>query len=136
VSVSLYLNMFGYDDDALNGILMAKALDPHITMLITLDESQSKGVHAKKLLDSDIAKNPNAYNTHFVTGTSETHQISHTKGLSRTAEWVAKASPPGRHPAKGRSWLPDRRAARDTRRRTTPRVSSPIPIPSAVSPPS
>ena len=32
--VSLYLNMFGYDDDELNEILMAKATDPKITMLI------------------------------------------------------------------------------------------------------
>ncbi|HKE28067.1 MAG TPA: hypothetical protein VKB88_37195 [Bryobacteraceae bacterium] len=81
VSISLYLNMFGYDDDELNEILMAKALDPHITMLITLDSSQAKGKHEKALLDSDIAKHPDQYNTHFVTGQSSTHQISHTKGF-------------------------------------------------------
>jgi hypothetical protein len=40
VRVSLYLNMFGYDDDELNEILMAKAMDPNITMLITLDKSK------------------------------------------------------------------------------------------------
>ena len=38
VRVSLYLNMFGYDDDELNDILMAKATDPNVTMLITLDK--------------------------------------------------------------------------------------------------
>ncbi len=81
VSVSLYLNMFGYDDDELNDILMAKALDPSITMLITLDQSQAGSVHEKRLLDSDVAKNPTAYNTHFVIGQSATHQISHTKGF-------------------------------------------------------
>lgn len=81
VTVSLYLNMFGFDDDELNDILMAKALDPSITMLITLDKSQAGGVHEKKLLGSDLAKNPTAYNTHFVTGQSATHQISHTKGF-------------------------------------------------------
>lgn len=81
VSVSLYLNMFGFDDPELNDILMAKALDPNITMLITLDRSQAGGVHEKSLLDSDMAKNPAAYNTHFVTGESSTHQISHTKGF-------------------------------------------------------
>jgi hypothetical protein len=81
VSVSLYLNMFGFDDDELNDILMAKALDPSITMLITLDKSQAGGVHEKKLLDSDVAKNPSAFNTHFVVGQSATHQISHTKGF-------------------------------------------------------
>lgn len=81
VSVSLYLNMFGYDDDELNDIIMAKAMDPQITVLITLDKSQAGGVHEKRLLDSDIAKNPSAFNTHFVIGQSATHQISHTKGF-------------------------------------------------------
>src|SRR5271157_607171 len=61
VSVSLYLNMFGYDDDELNDILMTKALDPQITMLITLDKSQAGGVHEKTLINSDIGKNPTAY---------------------------------------------------------------------------
>src|SRR5271157_1069215 len=70
VSVSLYLNMFGYDDDELNSILMAKALDPQVTMLVTLDQSQASGAHEKALLNSDIAKNAAAYNTHFVVGQS------------------------------------------------------------------
>ena len=81
VSVSLYLNMFGYDDQELNDILMAKALDPHVTMMITLDQSQAGGQHEKALLDSDIAKYPTQYNTYFVVGQSATHQISHTKGF-------------------------------------------------------
>ncbi len=81
VSVSLYLNMFGFDDEELNDILMAKAKDPHITMLITLDKSQAGGVHERRLLDSDVAKDPTAFNTHFVVGQSATHQISHTKGF-------------------------------------------------------
>ncbi len=81
VSVSLYLNMFGFDDEELNDILMALAMDPQITMLITLDKSQAGGVHEKQLLDSDIAKDPVAFNTHFVIGQSATHQISHTKGF-------------------------------------------------------
>jgi hypothetical protein len=81
VSISLYLNMFGFDDDELNDILMAKALDPGVTMIVTLDQSQAGGVHEKRLLDSDIAKDPTAFNTHFVIGQSATHQISHTKGF-------------------------------------------------------
>src|SRR5713226_7457186 len=40
VSVSLYMNMFGFDDDELNDILMQQARDPSITMMITLDKSQ------------------------------------------------------------------------------------------------
>jgi hypothetical protein len=81
VSFSLYLNMFGYDDEELNEIIMKKAADPNITMLITLDNSQSDGVHEKRLLDSDIAKNPTAFNTYFVLGQSATHNVSHTKGF-------------------------------------------------------
>ena len=80
-NVSIYLNMFGFDDDELNDILMAKALDPDITMMITLDKSQAGGVHEKKILDADREHNLAAFNTHFVIGQSATHQISHTKGF-------------------------------------------------------
>lgn len=80
VSVSLYMNMFGYDDEELNDILMAKAMDPHVLMVVTLDKSQAGGTHEKALLASDAAKFPEAYNT-FVIGQSATHQISHTKGF-------------------------------------------------------
>lgn len=81
VSISLYLNMFGFDDDELNNIIMQQALDPSITMLITLDQSQAGGVHEKALLAADEKYNLAAYNTHFVIGQSATHQISHTKGF-------------------------------------------------------
>ena len=81
VRISLYLNMFGYDDDELNQILMAKAKDPHVLMMVTLDRSQAGGKHEKSLLDSDIADDPTAFNTYFVVGQSATHQISHTKGF-------------------------------------------------------
>jgi hypothetical protein len=81
VTISLYLNMFGFDDEELNDILMEKAKDPHVLMMITLDKSQAGGVHEKRLLDSDMAKDPAAFNTYFVIGQSATHQISHTKGF-------------------------------------------------------
>jgi hypothetical protein len=90
VSVSLYLNMFGYDDDELNDILMKIALDDTITMLVTLDKSQAGGKHERTLLDLDRQKNLALFDTHFVTqaharefaiGQSATHQISHTKGF-------------------------------------------------------
>ena len=81
VRVSLYLNMFGYDDDELNEILMAKATDPNITMLITLDKSQAGGQHEKMLLNADQQHALAEFNTHFVIGQSATHQISHTKGF-------------------------------------------------------
>jgi hypothetical protein len=81
VRVSLYLNMFGYDDPELNDILMTKALDPSITMLITLDKSQAGGKHEKALLDADRRHMLAKFNTYFAIGQSSTHQISHTKGF-------------------------------------------------------
>lgn len=81
VSVSLYLNMFGFDDNELNDIIMQKAVDPNVTMLITLDKSQAGGVHEKKIIALDQKENLETFNTHFVIGQSATHQISHTKGF-------------------------------------------------------
>lgn len=80
VSLSLYLNMFGYDDEELDALVMCAAADPTVTTLVTLDKSQAGGVHEKKILAADVAKDPAAFNTHFVVGTSATNQISHTKG--------------------------------------------------------
>jgi hypothetical protein len=81
VSVSLYLNMFGFDDDELNAILMKIAVDPTITMLVTLDKSQAGGKHEAALLDADRKQNLAQFNTHVAIGQSATHQISHTKGF-------------------------------------------------------
>jgi hypothetical protein len=80
VTVSAYLNMFGYDDEELNDLVMAVAEDPHATAVYTLDTSQARGAHEKKILDSNAAKDPAAFNAHFAIGQSATHQISHTKG--------------------------------------------------------
>ena len=79
--VSLYLNMFGYDDDELNAIIMKKVMDPNVTVVITLDKSQSGGKHEKLLLDADQQQALADFNTHFTIGQSLTHQISHTKGF-------------------------------------------------------
>jgi hypothetical protein len=81
VSVSLYLNMFGFDDDELNEILKKIAVDPTITMLVTLDASQASGKHEKALLDDDRKLDLKLFNTHVAIGQSATHQISHTKGF-------------------------------------------------------
>jgi len=81
ITVSLYLNMFGYDDDELNNLVMKIIHDPTITCLITLDKSQAGGVHEKRLLESNAHADPAGYNSHFAIGESATHQISHTKGF-------------------------------------------------------
>ena len=80
-SVSLYLNMFGYDDDELNDIIMEKINDPSVTVMITLDQSQASGVHEKALLEQDRNGDLANFNSHVVVGQSATHQISHTKGF-------------------------------------------------------
>lgn len=80
-SVSFYCNMFGYDDEELNELIMGLVNNPNVTCLITLDKSQAGGVHEKRLLSSDAAKDPVGFRSHFVIGESATHQISHTKGF-------------------------------------------------------
>jgi hypothetical protein len=79
-TTSLYLNMFGYDDDELNDECMRCAEDATITTVITLDKSQAGGQHEKTILSSNVAKDPTAFNSHFAIGQSATHQITHTKG--------------------------------------------------------
>lgn len=92
VTISLYLNMFGFDDSELNQILMDKAMNPSITMLITLDASQANGVHEKALIAYDQKYNLAAFNTHFAIGESATHQISHTKGFVADGRVAAEGS--------------------------------------------
>jgi len=78
-TISIVMNMFGYDDDDLNAVLMEKVRDPSILTVITLDKSQAGGKHEASLLAID-KKDLAIFNTHFVIGESATHQISHTKG--------------------------------------------------------
>jgi hypothetical protein len=80
VTVSAYLNMFGYDDDELNQLVMRVAQDPLATAVYTLDKSQAGGVHERAILASDAAADPVAFSSHFAVGQSATHQITHTKG--------------------------------------------------------
>lgn len=79
-SVSLYMNMYGFDDPELNTIIMDKVKDQSILTVITLDKSQAGGTAEKKLLDEDRTADLSDFNTHFTIGESATHQISHTKG--------------------------------------------------------
>jgi hypothetical protein len=92
VRVSLYLNMFCYDDPELNDIVLSKAMDKNIVCLITLDKSQSGSKTEKQLLTSDAARNPAVYKTNFVIGQSSTGQISHTKGFVADGKVAAEGS--------------------------------------------
>jgi hypothetical protein len=80
VRLSLKMNMFGYDDDQLNQLVMGLVHTPTVMVQVTLDKSQSSGVHEKDILQLDAAKDPQGYAADFAVGQSEWHQISHTKG--------------------------------------------------------
>src|SRR5436309_4139400 len=47
---SIVLNMYGYDDDELNDIIMSKLKDGHVYVQMSLDKSQAGGVHERQLL--------------------------------------------------------------------------------------
>lgn len=80
-AISRYtMNMFGYDDDELNELVMRLVRDPGCLVNVTLDKSQAGGVHERRLLDKDRALDLAAFNAHIAIGQSATHSISHTKG--------------------------------------------------------
>jgi len=80
VSLSVKMNMFGYDDDSLNNVLMGLVQNPSVMVQVTLDKSQAAGPAEKAILGSDTAQNAQGFANDFVVGESSTHQISHTKG--------------------------------------------------------
>jgi phosphatidylserine/phosphatidylglycerophosphate/cardiolipin synthase-like enzyme len=76
---SLVLNMYGYDDEELDGLIREKLDSKHVYVQMSLDKSQAGGVHEKVLLakwDND------AFGNSIAIGTSEVHHaISHLKVL-------------------------------------------------------
>ena len=80
VSLSVKMNMFGYDDDDLNKVLIGLVQNPAVMVQVTLDKSQSGGAHEKAILSSDMAQDAAGCANDFVVGESATSQISHTKG--------------------------------------------------------
>src|SRR5947209_6551327 len=80
VSLSVKMNMFGYDDDELNGLLMKLAKDPSVMVQVTLDKSQAGGKHEHAILTADWSQQREQFAADFVVGRSSSGQISHTKG--------------------------------------------------------
>jgi hypothetical protein len=78
-TMALKLNMFGYDDEELNADILTLMKNPMVRVQGTLDRSQAGGVHERVILASNVANDPDFYNS-FAVGQSETHQITHTKG--------------------------------------------------------
>src|SRR5215470_7694570 len=80
VSLSVKVNMFGYDDDDLNKVLMGLVQNASVMVQVTLDKAQSGGAHEKAILSNDMAQDAEGCANDFVVGESATSQISHTKG--------------------------------------------------------
>ena len=80
VSLSVKMNMFGYDDDDLNNVLMGLVRNPEVMVQVTLDRSQASCPTEKAILGSDIGQDAQGFANDFAVGTSSTDQISHTKG--------------------------------------------------------
>jgi hypothetical protein len=80
VSLSVKMNMFGYDDDDLNNALMSLVQNPSVMVQVTLDKSQASGPTEKAILGSDVGQDAPGFANDFAVGNSSTGQISHTKG--------------------------------------------------------
>jgi hypothetical protein len=80
VSLSVKMNMFGYDDAALNQVLIGLVQNPSVVVQVTLDKSQAAGPTEKALLSTDEAQDAEGFANDFAVGESATSQISHTKG--------------------------------------------------------
>jgi hypothetical protein len=80
VSLSVKMNMFGYDDQDLNNVLMGLVDNPSVMVQVTLDRSQASCPTEKAILSSDHGQDAQGYANDFAVGNSPTDQISHTKG--------------------------------------------------------
>jgi hypothetical protein len=80
VSLSVKMNMFGYDDQELNNVLMGLVQNPTVMVQVTLDRSQAGGATEKAILATDEAQDQEGCANDFAVGESATSQISHTKG--------------------------------------------------------
>jgi len=72
---SVVANHYGFDDDQIAEILLAKSADPEIAFVLNLDRSQAAGVHEKKIL----AEWASHIGSSVAVGQSIKHAISHLK---------------------------------------------------------
>lgn len=76
---SVVLNMYGYDDDELDGIIRQKLGEEHIYVQMSLDKSQAAGKHEKAILAE--WSNTDFGNSIAIGTSSVKHAISHLKVL-------------------------------------------------------
>lgn len=79
-TLELDMNMFGYDDPELDQDIWGLINKKSVFVQISLDKSQSGGVHEKMILQADQQKDPTDFSNSFAIIESGTNQISHTKG--------------------------------------------------------
>lgn len=87
-TMTLKLNMFGYDDEELNADICGLLGNPNVRVQVTLDRSQAGGVHERAILAQNAKLGPEWFNSVAV-GQSATHQISHTKGAVLVGQGIA-----------------------------------------------
>jgi hypothetical protein len=80
ISLSVKMNMFGYDDDDLNNVLMGLVRNPSVMVQVTLDKTQASCPTEKMILSTDVGQDAEGFANDFAVGNSSTSQISHTKG--------------------------------------------------------
>ena len=85
---SIVLNMYGYDDDEIDALIVAHALAPRMYVQMSLDKSQAGGVHERKLL-ANVEGTPG---TNVAIGNSTGHAISHLKVLIVDSLYVVSGS--------------------------------------------
>lgn len=86
---SVVLNLYGYDDDELDGLIRQFMLDKTVYVQMSLDSSQAGGRHEREIL----AKWPSdAFGTSVAVGRSARHAISHLKVCIVDGIYVARGS--------------------------------------------
>lgn len=87
---SIVVNMFGYDDDELNEIIQGKLADEHVYVQMSLDRSQSGGVHERQIL---ARWSNDAFGNSIAIGTSSVRNaISHLKIVIVDGVYTVKGS--------------------------------------------
>ena len=86
---SVVLNMYGYDDAELDGLIRQHMRTDHIYVQMSLDSSQAGGNAEKALLS---AWPHNAYGTSVAVGQSTKHAISHLKVCIVDGVYTVKGS--------------------------------------------
>jgi phosphatidylserine/phosphatidylglycerophosphate/cardiolipin synthase-like enzyme len=86
---SIVVNMYGYDDDELNDIILSKLTDERVYVQMSLDKTQAGGRHERELLAR--WKNDDAGNS-IAIGHSTSGAISHMKILIVDGVYTVRGS--------------------------------------------